>query len=177
MLNSQFSTLTCTIGNVSTCHGQKPDSTGCSASHWPISIHSAGICEANSVTVQTISRRRVMGGGACMAGCWTVSAQCAMAPEARRRGRLASPALVGRERGREPLVPRVGLEPTPLSRTDFESVAATDYATEAGDAAGVSTCAGGGLSHGEGEVWGALRQWGLLSSSSFQRIPRPCRRT
>ncbi len=37
--------------------------------------------------------------------------------------------------GISPLVPRVGLEPTPLSRTDFESVAATDYATEAGDAA------------------------------------------
>ena len=33
------------------------------------------------------------------------------------------------------VVPRVGLEPTPLSRPDFESGVATDYATEAGDAA------------------------------------------
>ena len=29
------------------------------------------------------------------------------------------------------MVPRVGLEPTLLSEMDFESIAATDYATEA----------------------------------------------
>ena len=29
------------------------------------------------------------------------------------------------------MVPRVGLEPTPLSRLDFESSTATDYVTEA----------------------------------------------
>src|SRR5450755_1162312 len=72
------------------------------------------------------------------------------------------------------MVPRVGLEPTPLSRPDFESGVATDYTTEA-DAQELAQGADYHMTKARFVV--RCDNEAVLSSFPFPEPLTPCRRT